>query len=272
MKLFDNFFDRKKDWRLNRRKFELCTFTGFHHMDTSLNLLFDKLAVFLNNDFSSFTYFGPYGLTKDSLRQGFDVEKHILEVRINHPIFSVSFENEDGAGEIKYVGVCPFDLPTQNTTFVSIQYFADTKHPDFLNLVHPETFYFASYSENDYINWQSNDGVVENYKYRGGLKYTKNKYGEKSVDISDRPGRMVFTKYFNYCGASKIWFGPLIFQYIPQELILAFEGAVEIKILENNITYVHLYEDVYDGNEPKSQEVQKEFRDHIKIDGLKVEL
>jgi len=271
MELFERYFDRKKDWHLNRNRYGLVDFIAFHHRNTSLNLLFDNLAAFINNDFSSFEYFGPYGLTRDKLKQGFDVEKHIIEVRKNHPTFSVGFETDKTVGEIRSGGVWRFDIPNNFTSCVAIQYFQNTKHPDFISLIHPETFYFASYSEGDYINWQSNKGVVENYKYRGGLKYAKNQHGEKSVDISDRPGRMVFTKYFNYCGASEMWFGPLIYSYIPQELILTFEGAIEIKVLEHNITYVHLYEGIYDGDEPRNQEVQKKFREHIRIDEIKVE-
>lgn len=270
MQLFKNIFDRKKDWQLNRSKRELVEFVAFHHFETSLNILFDKIAFYLGNDFSSFDDFGPYGLTKTSLKQGFDIEKHILEIRKNHPTFGVSFIDNNQAGEVRGGSVCRFDVPQDYRAFVSIQFFKNTAHASFLTLIYPNTFYFAYFAEIDYINWQGQYGLSW-YKYRGGLNYSKNKHGEKSVDISERPGRMVFTKYFNYCGASEMWFGPLIYSYIPQELILAFEGAIEIKVLEHNITYVHLYEGVYDGDEPGNQEIQKRFREHIRIDEIKVE-
>ena len=125
-------------------------------------------------------------------------------------------------------------------------------------------------SEIDYVDWQDARNI-DTFKFRGGLKYTKTNHGEKIVDIGERPGRTTFTKYFNYCGASKIWFGPMIYQFISQKLILSFEGAIEVKILKNDITYVHLYEGIYDGDNPGNQEVQRRFREHIGIDSLKIE-
>ena len=269
MKFLKEFLDRRKDWHLNREKFGLVEFIAFHDVDTNLNLLFDKQASYLNNDFSSFDYFSPDGLTRDKLKQGFDVENYFLEE--SHPTFSILFENEKQSGGIRAGCVCRFNHPNSSWTHTTLQFFTKSNYSNFPSLIHSEGLYFAYYAELDYIYWQSNGGVVATYKYRGGLKYTKNKHGIKSIDITDRPGRTVYTKYFNYCGASKMWFGPMIYQYIPQELILQFEGAVEIKVLENNITYVHLYEGIYDGDEPKNQEVQRRFREHIKIDEIKVE-
>jgi hypothetical protein len=133
-----------------------------------------------------------------------------------------------------------------------------------------KNLFLCSFDEPDYLAWQNTKGLSA-YKFRGGLIYTKNSLGEKIVDISDRPGRYVFTKYFRYAGSSKMWFGPQIYKYIPQEKLLSFEGAVEIKVIENNITFVNLYESVYDGDEPHNQEVQRRFREHIGIDALKIE-
>jgi hypothetical protein len=73
-----------------------------------------------------------------------------------------------------------------------------------------ENLFLGCFEEIDYLFWQNCTGLSA-YKYRGGLKYTKNSLGEKIVDISDRPGRYVFTKYFRYAGSSKMWFGPQIY-------------------------------------------------------------
>lgn len=136
-------------------------------------------------------------------------------------------------------------------------------------LILNENLFLGNFDEPDYLTWQ-NCTSLSAYKYRGGLKFTQNGLNEKIVDISTRPGRCVFTKYFRYAGSSKMWFGPQIYQFIPQEKILSFEGAVEIKIIDHNITFVNLYETVYDGDEPQNQDIQRRFREHIGIDTLKI--
>lgn len=131
-----------------------------------------------------------------------------------------------------------------------------------------KSFITAFYYQSDYVIWQSKK-LLEKYKYRGGLKVYTDKYRQKVVDLSGRPGRWAKHPKFNYCGASKMWFGPSFYEIIPQERIVSFGGgAVEIKVLENDVTYVHLYETVFDGDDPHNQKVQKAFREHLRIDEI----
>jgi hypothetical protein len=266
MKLFKDYFDRKKPWINNRKRFELTTFDSFHSKETSLNLLFDKLMDYLNNDLSSFDYFGSFGLKRNSLKQGFDVENYVENLKKIHPAFGIDFEDSSKKGNIQSCSIRRMDLKVYEYVSLGIQYFTEPLKSNFISLINPETLFLAYYAEIDYVNWQSMGGAISNYKYQGGLNFTFNKFGEKVVDISDRPGRKLFTKYFNYCGGSELWFGPMIYKYIPQQLILKFEGAIEIKIINNNITYVHLYEGVYDGDDIKNQEIQSRFRKHLNLD------
>jgi len=134
-----------------------------------------------------------------------------------------------------------------------------------------EELSLATYGDTNYRIWQDIYGVSA-YKYKKGLKIIRDKKtGEKIVDISNRPGRGIGIKNIYYYGASKMWFGSKIYPHIPQELIINFPEAVEIKVLDNNVTFVNLYESIYDGFAPHNQEVQRRFREHIKIDSLKIE-
>lgn len=154
---------------------------------------------------------------------------------------------------------------------LGISYGMDGKNSG-MEVLHPylaeKGFIAAFYYQSDYVIWQSKK-LLEKYKYRGGLKVYTDKYRQKVVDLSSRPGRWAKHPKFNYCGASKIWFGPSFYEIIPQERILSFEGgAVELSVLQNNVTYVHLYESVFDGDDPHNQKVQKAFREHLRIDEI----
>lgn len=130
--------------------------------------------------------------------------------------------------------------------------------------------YLATLGELNYMSWQEKFGLSF-YKYRKGLKIIESPRWGEIVDIKTRPGRSFGCKFFYFYGASQLWFGPRIYQYIPQQLILDFKGAIEIKVLENNVTFVHLYDGIYDGFAPHNQEVQRRFREHIKIDSLNID-
>ncbi len=128
-------------------------------------------------------------------------------------------------------------------------------------------FISAFLFEQNYVYLQS-EKVPGHYKYKGGLKIIKNQYGEKEVDLSDRPGRQALHPKFIYCGASQMWFGEAFYKIIPKEKILSFDKALAINQLENNVTHVHLYETIFDGDRPDNQEVQRAFREHLGIDGI----
>lgn len=145
----------------------------------------------------------------------------------------------------------------------------DDSYEDFLKMWLPQKgFQLATFHQSDYVLWQSKERLNA-YKYQGGLKFTKDRNGRKIVDISDRPGRWAKHPRFQYCGASQFWFGPGMYDLIPKEHILSYTGEmVEMKELDNDVIYVHLYEGVQDGDQPKSQKAQREFREHLGIDEL----
>lgn len=162
---------------------------------------------------------------------------------------------------------------SENNTMISVglsNKFSIDRYRMFEKLILNEQLILGCFEEQDYLFWQNCTGVSA-YKYKGGLKYSRNNLGKKIVDVTNRPGRSVFNKKFRYAGSSKMWFGPQIYQYIPQEKVLGFEGAVEIEVLEHNITFLNLYETVYDGDAPNNQEIQRRFRKQIGIDELKIE-
>ncbi len=128
-------------------------------------------------------------------------------------------------------------------------------------------FIAASLYENNYVLWQS-ERVPGHYKYKGGLKIFRNQYGEKEVDLSDRPGRRAHHPKFTYCGASQMWFGEAFYNIIPKEKICSFDKALAINQLENNVLHVHLYETIFDGDRPDNQAVQRAFREHLEIDKI----
>lgn len=263
--------DRFKDWHLNRVPFGATSFVGFHHVDTNMGDLLDNLSNFIHHDFRYFNSIYPIDLIRENLKPGFDLEKFILDLKKYKIITGIDFINDSPKGDIHTMGIWRDNYPGRHLTGIGLTFFndLDTLKYSFASLLTPKNLYIGYHLDNDYINWQDRTGI-ENYKYRGGLKYTKDNLGRKIVDISDRPGRTVFKKHFNYCGASKIWFGPMIYQYIPQELIISFKKAIKITVLKDNITCVHLYKGIYSGDDPQNQEIQKLFREHIGIDYLEI--
>ena len=267
-----NLLDRYKDWHLNRQKNCEIIFKNFHTLEANINNLFNLFLEYIDYDITDFDYFYPEEFKKDFIKKGFDVEDFLLKISNNENYRMLIFENDLNKQKIKSVNFWKSDLPLNKAIGLLISYYNShgILNKDSLKLCISDKLYYANLFDVDYIYWQNNQ-VLANYKYRKGLIYSKDKDGTKTVDITSRPGRKVYNKYFTYCGASKMWFGPMIYKFIPQELITSFVGAIEIKVLENNVTYVHLYDGIYDGDEPQNQEVQQRFRDHIGIDRLNID-
>jgi hypothetical protein len=264
MKIFSAF----KDWHLNRKKYGNTYFNSFFSIEYDPNTILPLWAKLIENEI------GKFHNDDSKSEYALDDFLHIdlMKEFGSNPNLIKSFSlYSDKSATFEYMGISKHIYnPMEQITFgFNIKH--DAKFQiDFDKLLNSEHLYFGCYFESDYINWQDSI-AVSLYEYKKGLEYTKNSIGQKIVDISKRPGRSKYTKHFRYVGASKMWFGPKIYQYIPQEKLLSFKGAVEIRVIEKNITYVNLYETVYDGDEPHNQEVQRRFREHIGIDTLKIE-
>jgi hypothetical protein len=103
------------------------------------------------------------------------------------------------------------------------------------------------------------------YKYTGGLKIVGTWPSER-VDINDRPGRVVQIPGNHggfYSGAAHIWFGGMVFPYLSRERILSFPHAERIEELPNGIIYLHLYDGIFDGDQPENQRRQYLLRKHL---------
>jgi hypothetical protein len=261
-------FDRFKHWSKNRVLNQSTRFSITYDFQMDLNVIWGALQNILGDKLYNYSWAYPEDVSYEYLSKN-DINKYIEDNKLTGVSFD--FEN-DNSSILKSIGFGKVNYQNQKNTTCGIIFKKDfiSKFDNILNLIDSSHLLIASYEDTDYLSWQ--DYLAPSlFRYKGGLKYTKNKLGDIIVDNSEKPGRTIFNKYFRYSGSSKMWFGPKIYQFIPQEKLLSFEGAVEIKVLENNITFVNLYETVYDGDEPHNQEVQRRFREHIGIDTLKIE-
>lgn len=251
-----------KDWKHNRNVGKNALFSASFSADLHPNFFIPLIIKLLGNNISEY-YLEYNGVADTDIEKYKEIDFQSVDIYTDSklPIESIFLRKN------KYSNSNFFH------TILSIGLGNTWRAEDYKQLEHllkSEKLIIGYYEEQDYIFWQ-NCVATSAYTYKRGLTYTRNSLGEKIVDTAERPGRTIFNKYFRYSGSSKIWFGPEIYQYISQEKILGFEGAVEIKVLEHNITFVNLYETVYDGDEPNNQEVQRRFREHVGIDILKVE-
>ena len=105
------------------------------------------------------------------------------------------------------------------------------------------------------------------YKYKGNLKTFVNQFGEREVDLRDRPGvfaRLQEGLYFR--GAAEYWFGPAFFELVPKERILAFPKAICNEELRPNLVYVKLFDTVFAGLKPEEVALHQAFRDYLGVD------
>ncbi len=248
-------------WHKNRKKeFRRLKFIFFFEPDAVNMEIINEWVAFKGNPFP---FMRIQGKTKDFSFQYdyfYFVEYASLKdnaIYIYGPASKFSYLDQKfiiGLTDHRLTGQIAFDYVSSDFSFTNYY-------------VHFKGFIAASLYENDYVLWQSNR-MLGHYKYKGGLKIFKNQYGEKEVDLSDRPGRQALHPKFIYCGASQMWFGEAFYKIIPKEKILSFDKALAINQLENNVTHVHLYETIFDGDRPDNQEVQRAFREHLGIDGI----
>lgn len=147
------------------------------------------------------------------------------------------------------------------------------EHEDMYNnlmediLLNTSNVIYAEYIELDYYDWQ-NRTDIDQYTYKGSLKYTRDENRKKIVDISERPGKRgiyPMDEHVIFNGASKFWFGPDFYALQPKEAFLAFQDCIEVKDLGEKGVSVYLYP-IYEGDEPLSQQRQWSLRKFLKVD------
>jgi len=100
-----------------------------------------------------------------------------------------------------------------------------------------------------------------------------NSVSPDKVDKSNRPGKgaMLPDRSGHLAtGGAHYWFEDLIYNSIPKERILSFDQAHNIRILDNGIIYLNLYEGTFNEHLPENQAKQLAFRDHLGL--IRVEL
>jgi hypothetical protein len=105
--------------------------------------------------------------------------------------------------------------------------------------------------------------TIKNTPYR--IEYST---GFKIYDIKYNPGRSELIGYTWLMPAWKMWFGNGFYHLVPKERILTFPDAFEIKELDNDIVYVHLFETIEESWTEKSMRKQQAWREWLDFNKL----
>ena len=127
--------------------------------------------------------------------------------------------------------------------------------------------FIALYSPKDFF-WE-NLRQPNVYKFKGGLKITKDFILGEAVDLSDRPGRQTLIDKCSFQGAPEYWFGPSYSDSLYKENFLSFKNSESTKELQNDIVYIKICEQGKYWDD-LSQNRIKRLRKHLKIDELDI--
>jgi len=93
-------------------------------------------------------------------------------------------------------------------------------------------------------------------------------FGKRDYAIKFNPGRIVYLNNSVIMAACKIWFGKPFFKAVPKNHLLSFPNAIEIKQMEGEIVYVHLFDKISESFSPESMYNQWKWQEWIDFDNL----
>ncbi|MGB4774146.1 MAG: hypothetical protein WBP45_03155 [Daejeonella sp.] len=172
-------------------------------------------------------------------------------------------------------------LGTATATKVPFSTFTLTLDQEYLNLqelipviLHKQGFVSACVFNERYVTQQTLTHE-STYAVAGislelakGLPYRIDEFGMKEFDISQNWGSKEQCGYSWLVPAWKMWFGEPFYKLVSKERLLAFPYAVEIKVLENDMVYIQLFEKVEESATAENREKQRLFREWCDFDGL----
>ncbi len=88
----------------------------------------------------------------------------------------------------------------------------------------------------------------------------------KTVDIEYNPGHMHYVNGLMFGSCYRMWFGKEFYQYISKEKLQSFSNCYENIELENEVTRITLYENLWDFAKPENREIQWDFRRSVGMD------
>lgn len=108
------------------------------------------------------------------------------------------------------------------------------------------------------------------HKEEGGIEdfsFYINENGREMVDIEKNPGHSHKAYGVWYGAWYRMWFGKEYYKYIDKNELHTYSGY-ETSILENDVTRITLYENIWVYNTPASRKKQWEFRSKLHIDDI----
>lgn len=130
---------------------------------------------------------------------------------------------------------------------------------------------FKCASEDDF--WQNTENILfykSKNKSLDGIKTKISEVGIKEdiVDIEYNPGHSHRPKGIWFGSCHKMWFGKAYYQYIGKEKLTKFDNCYENKELDNDVTRITLYEDLWDYDKEENRKIQWDFRKKAGVDDV----
>lgn len=123
-------------------------------------------------------------------------------------------------------------------------------------------------SHDDFLQMVEQIDMYECYKELKDVRFTYRSFGnrEKIIDTEYNPGHHHWEDgaWFGSCYC--MWFGKDYYRYIPKERLQAFSNCYENTELDNGVTRIRLYEDMWDYDNPANRERQRDFRESVGMD------
>lgn len=128
-------------------------------------------------------------------------------------------------------------------------------------------------AERDFVRQNTRD--VDYYEFMGfdldDVTITRTRFGEE-IDIENNPGHIHYDDGVWFGSCYRMWFGKDYYQYISKEKLQSFSNCYENCELENGVTRITLYEDMWDYANPVNRKKQWNFRKTVGMDEVAHEL
>lgn len=134
--------------------------------------------------------------------------------------------------------------------------------------------YKCSLTDNNF----QNEEEISNYEFMewslSGVKTKQSVYSSQRtvVDIEYNPGHSHTVNGIWFGSCYRMWFGKEYYQYINKEKLQSFTNCYENCELENEVTRITLYENMWDYAKTENREIQWDFRKSVGMDEVAHEL